>query len=257
MNDKLTSRVAVVTGASRGLGRAICLELAARGALVVVNHRPRSQELAEETLDLVRRAGGRAVRHAADVGDPAAVQAMMQDIAREYKSIDILVNNAGITRDDYFIMMRPTSWDEVMRVNLGGTFHCTKAVARGMCARGRGVVINIGSGAAVVAMPGQTNYSASKAALLGFTRCIARELAPKGVRVLTLAPGFFKTHMTEALDAKFVEETYRRTPLGRWGEPEELAKLVGFFASDEAAHITGQTIPIDGGRGCTETDYGL
>jgi 3-oxoacyl-[acyl-carrier protein] reductase len=256
MSATLKERVAVVTGGSRGLGRAICVDLAARGAFVVINCKVH-RDLAEQTLSQIKEAGGNGRIYPADVTDPTAVQRMIQDVTREFRRVDILVNNAGVTRDEYFIMMRAGSWDDLVQVHLNATYHCSKAVIRGMCARNSGVIVNIGSGAALVPMPGQVNYSATKAGLLGFTKSLAREVASKGVRVVSLAPGFFRTDMTESLDEAFRADTYRRTPLGRWGEPHELASLVGFLVSDDAAYITGQTIPVDGGRGAVESDYGF
>jgi 3-oxoacyl-[acyl-carrier protein] reductase len=182
---------------------------------------------------------------------------MFKEIFRDYKKVDILVNNAGITRDDYFLTMRLQGWSEVMDTNLHSVFSCCKAVVRNMCAMRRGVIINVTSGAALGACPGQVNYSAAKAALLGFSRSLAREVADKGVRVVNVAPGFFKTDMTQALDARIVEETTRVTPLGRWGFPEELASAVAFLAGDDAAYITGQTIIVDGGRGAVESEFGF
>jgi 3-oxoacyl-[acyl-carrier protein] reductase len=254
----LEQRVAVVTGGSRGLGRAIAVELGGRGAFVVVNYRTeRNAGEAAKTVDLVREAGGDGEVIQADVSKPEQVQAMFKAVFAAHKRVDMLINNAGITRDEFFVMMRPQSWFDLIDVHLNGVFHCTKAVIRNMCAARRGVIINIGSGSALVPMPGQVNYSASKAGLLGLSRSLAREVADKNVRVLHLAPGFFKTDMTETLDPAFIAETYRVTPLGRWGEPEELASLVGFLASDDASYITGQTILVDGGRGAIESEYGF
>jgi 3-oxoacyl-[acyl-carrier protein] reductase len=254
----LEQRVAVVTGASRGLGRAIAVELGGRGASLVINYRmDRNAGEAEKTLELVQAAGGRGQIIQADVTKPDQVQAMFQAVFAAHKRVDILVNNAGITRDGYFLMMPPQSWSDLIDIHLNAVFSCTKAVIRSMCASRHGVILNIGSGSALVAMPGQVNYSASKAGLLGFSRSLAREVADKNVRVLHVAPGFFKTDMTVALDPAFVAETYRATPLGRWGTPEELAAVVGFLASDDASYITGQSILVDGGRGAVESDFGF
>jgi 3-oxoacyl-[acyl-carrier protein] reductase len=256
MKMTLKGRIAVVTGGSRGLGRAISLELAQRGAFVVVNYK-RNQCGAEETLERLRDHAGDGCIYRADITKADQVDKMFEQVYAEYGSVDILVNNAGITRDTFFLMMHRKNWDAVLDIHLNGTFLCTKAVIRSMCASARGVIINIGSGAALVPMPGQVNYSASKAGLIGFTRSLAREVADKGVRVMHIAPGFFETDMTELLDADFIAETFRLTPLGRWGKPEEVAKVVGFIASDDAASITGQTITLDGGRGAIERDFGF
>ncbi len=155
------------------------------------------------------------------------------------------------------MMMRPESWTALMEVHLDAVYYCSKAVIRWMCAAKRGVIVNIGSGSALVAMPGQVNYSATKAGLLGFTRSLAREVADKQVRVLHVAPGFFKSDMTETLSRAFIDETYQATPLGRWGLPEELSSVVAYLVSDDAAYITGQTVVVDGGRGAMEADIGF
>ena len=256
MEDHLKDRIAVVTGASRGLGSATALELASCGAFVYINYL-RHEKQAKETLDLIREHGGNGALVRADVTKPEEVQQMFQQIYKQSGRVDILVNNAGATRDAYFVMMRQQSWDELIAIHLHASFYCAKAVVRRMCAARRGVIINIGSGSSLVPMPGQVNYSATKAGLLGFSRSLAREVAAQGVRVVHVAPGFFKTDMTELLDPEFRAETYRRTPMGRWGLPEELANVISFLASDDAAYITGQTIPVDGGRGAIEAEYGF
>jgi 3-oxoacyl-[acyl-carrier protein] reductase len=256
MERDLENRVAVVTGGSRGLGRAIALELARRGAFVTVNYNRNGKE-AENTLAAIQADGGNGKAYQTDISKPDQVQAMFKEIFRDHKKVDILVNNAGITRDDYFLTMRPQGWSEVIDTNLHAVFNTCKAVIRNMCAARRGVIINVTSGAALGACPGQVNYSAAKAALLGFSRSLAREVADKGVRVVNVAPGFFKTDMTQALDERIVEETTRVTPLGRWGFPEELASAIAFLACDDAAYVTGQTIIVDGGRGAVESDFGF
>ena len=251
-------RVAVVTGASRGLGRSMAIDLGSRGATVVCNYvSDSSTPLAEETLRMVREVGGDGMIYQTDVSDNAAVQKMFMTIFKTYKRVDFLINNAGLTRDEYFMVMRADSWKRLMEVHLDAIYYCTKAVIRQMCAAKKGVIVNIGSGSAVVAMPGQVNYSATKAGLFGFTRSLAREVADKGVRVMHLAPGFFKSEMSDVLTAEFIKETFRVTPLGRWGLPEELAKLVSFVCSDDAAYLNGQTITIDGGRNAVEPDVGF
>ena len=254
----LQDRVAVVTGSSRGLGRVMAEELAARGAKVVINYvSNKSTPLAEEVLERVRELGSDGQVIQADVSDPIQVQKMFMKVFKDYKRCDILINNAGLTRDDYFLMMRAESWDKLMDVHLDAVYHCSKAVIRQMCAAKRGVIVNIGSGSALVAMPGQVNYSATKAGLMGFTRSLAREVADKGVRVLHVAPGFFKSYMTDTLSPEFVSETFRMTPLQRWGHAEELARTVAYLVSDAAAYMTGQSIVIDGGRGAVEADLGF
>jgi 3-oxoacyl-[acyl-carrier protein] reductase len=256
MEQVLSGRTAVVTGASRGLGRAIAVDLASRGAFVAANYLRDENEIAN-TISLIEAAGGRGKAYQADVRRADEVDSMFKKIYSDQANIDILINNAGATRDEYFLMMRTQSWHDLMDVHLNAVFHCTKAVIRRMCATRRGVVVNVGSGSALVAMPGQVNYSASKAGLLGFSRSLAREVAPKGVRVLHLAPGFFETDMTATLDPSFIRQTEQITPLGRWGSPPELAEAVSYLVSDDCSFITGQTIVLDGGRGATEIEFGF
>ncbi len=256
MTSALIDQVAVVTGGSRGLGRAMVLELGRRGAHVVVNYR-RNEKEGHHTLEQLQAAGGQGSLYQADVTDPKQVQQMFQEVFKQHRRLDILINNAGITRDAYFLMMSANDWRDVLDVDLNGVFHCSKAAVRIMAGQRRGVIINISSGAGLVAMPGQINYSAAKAGLLGFSRSLAREVAGKGVRVMNIAPGFFKTEMAETLSKDFIAETYRLTPLGRWGTAEELAALVGFLASDDARCFSGQTITIDGGRGAIDAEFGL
>jgi 3-oxoacyl-[acyl-carrier protein] reductase len=259
MDYRLDSRVAVVTGASRGLGRAVAVELSRHGAFVVVNDlsdKPPHRE-SRSTVDLIKSEGGQARFCLADVTKLEQVQEMFRTIYEEQRRVDILINNAGISRSELFLTMRPESWYSMMALHLDAVFYCCKAVIRHMCTARQGVIINIGSGAAFVPLTGEVNYSASKAGLLGLTRSLAREVANKGVRALHVAPGYFKTEMTEMLSPALMEEIQRLTPLGRWGYPEELAGLIGLLASDDAGFITGQTIIIDGGRNAVEPDYGL
>jgi 3-oxoacyl-[acyl-carrier protein] reductase len=233
----------------------MAIELGRQGAFTIINY-VREESGAQETLNQVVAAGGSGAIAMADVRKPEEVQAMFQHIFKTYKKVDVLINNAGITRDEYFLMMRPQSWLELVDVHLNGVFYCSKAVIRNMCAAKRGVIMNIGSGSALVAMPGQVNYSATKAGLLGFSRSLAREVADKGVRVLHVAPGFFESDMTAALDPKFVKETFEVTPLGRWGSGAELASVVAFLASDDCSFFTGHSIIVDGGRGAVESEFG-
>jgi 3-oxoacyl-[acyl-carrier protein] reductase len=248
--------VALVTGASRGLGRAIAVELAGRGQHVIVNYK-RNRSEAEETLSQIAERGGAATLLQADVSQPDQVQAMFQVVFKAHRRLDILVNNAGITRDEYFLTMRQQSWDDVIANDLGAVLYCCKMAVGLMAGVRRGAIVNIGSSSALSARPGQVNYGTAKSALLGFSRTLARELAGKGVRVLVVAPGFTATPMTEALPREVVRETLARIPLRRWGVSEEIARAVAFFASDAARCYSGQTIVIDGGRTALEQEYGL
>lgn len=252
---QLFGKVAIITGASRGIGKSTALTLGAMGANVIVNYQREKSE-AEKVCKEIEAIGGTASAIQADVTNLEQVQSMVMQVYKRYKSIDILINNAGITRDNYFIMMTNQEWDDVINVNLHGVFNTMKSVSRIMSGKKNGVIINVGSGAAFVAMPGQTNYSAAKAALLGLTRSAARELATKGVRVINVAPGFFNTDMTKTLSPKFIDETFEVTPLGRWGEPKEISQLISFLSTEAASGFSGHTIVIDGGRGAWEREFG-
>ncbi|MBL8259891.1 MAG: 3-oxoacyl-ACP reductase FabG [Candidatus Competibacteraceae bacterium] len=250
----LDQRIALVTGGSRGLGRAVALELARRGAWVAINYRRRERE-ARETLAQLRAEGGQGAAYRADVTDPDQVRRMFETVFDRHRRLDILVNNAGIIRDAYFLLMSARDWRDVLEVDLNGPFHCSKEAVRIMAGRGGGVIVNIGSG--LVAQPGQVNHSAAKAGMAGFSRALAREVAPRGIRVMHVAPGFFKTEMSETLSRDSIEASYQLTPLERWGLPEELAALVAFLASDDARCFSGQSIAIDGGRSAVEAEFGL
>jgi 3-oxoacyl-[acyl-carrier protein] reductase len=248
-------KVALITGGSRGIGRAITRELGRQGYAVGINYQAREAD-ALELRDTLIREGIVAEAFAADVSDYAQVQAMCQQVAKTLGPIEVLVNNAGVTRDGLLMMMPQKNWQRVLEVNLNGVFNCSKVVARQMCARKRGVIINIGSGSGLSPRAGQTNYSATKSALIGFTRSLARETASYGVRALVVAPGFTRTELAEMVDSAAVTESLRMIPLGRWGLPEEIASVIGYMISDDAAYITGVTIVVDGGRAASEQDFG-
>ena len=236
MLDRLTGKVAVVTGASRGIGRAIALELASRGAAVVINYNG-SEERAQEVKTEIESAGGTAQIMQCDVADAASCDEMFQTIIKEFGRIDILVNNAGITRDGLLMKMAEEDFDAVIDTNLKGTFHCIRAVSRQMLRQRSGVLGNAG----------QANYSASKAGVIGLTKSAARELASRGITVNAIAPGFINTEMTEVLSEKVKEGATAQIPLGKFGETEDIANAAAFLASDEARYITGQTLHVDGG----------
>lgn len=241
----LEGKIAVVTGASRGIGKAVALELARRGADLVLA--ARHPEPAEEVAAAVREAGRRALVLALDVSDLAAVQEAAARIAADLGRVSILVNNAGITRDQLLLRMKPEDWNAVLRINLDGTFHCTKVFTKDMMRARWGRVVNVSSVVGTMGNVGQANYAASKAAVHGFTRSVARELAGRNITVNAVAPGYIRTAMTEGLDEKTREALLRSIPLGRLGLPEDVATVAGFLAGSGAAYITGQVIHVDGG----------
>lgn len=242
----LADRVAIVTGASRGIGRAIAIELAARGASVVVNFNS-SPAAADEAVGLIQAAGGRAIAVQANVADAAAVEDLFKKSIEAFGKVDILVNNAGTTRDNLIIRMKPEDFDAVIDTNLKSAWLCCKAAIGVMMRKRYGRIINISSVSGVVGQAGQTNYSASKAGLLGLTKALAREYANRGITVNAVAPGFVLTDLTKDLAEDLVKQLNSVIPLGRWGTPEEIAKATAFLASDDAAYITGQVLNVDGG----------
>ena len=243
----LTGKVAVVTGASRGLGRAIAEELAANGAKVVVNYNA-SAEAAAAVVAAIEADGGAATAVQPDVSQLSEAQALMKTAVETYGHIDILVNNAGTTRDMLLPMMKEDDWDVVLDTNLKSVFNCCKAVSRPMIRRKQGGrIINISSVVGIIGQGGQTNYAASKAGVIGFTKALAKELGSRQITVNAIAPGFFPTALTEDLPEKMVSQMMALIPLGRWGKLPEVAYLAAFLASDRANYITGQVINVDGG----------
>lgn len=240
----LTDKVAVVTGASRGIGRATVLALAAEGAKVVVNY-SRSSQAAEEVVTEIEKMGGEAIALQADVSKADEVDAFFKAILEKWGRIDVLVNNAGITRDTLLMRMKQDDWQAVLDLNLTGVFLCIKAVTKTMLKQRAGRIINIASVSGLMGNPGQANYSAAKAGVIGLTKTVAKEMSSRGVTVNAVAPGFIATDMTDDLKA---DDILKYIPLGRFGQVDEVAGLIRFLAADPAAaYITGQTMNVDGG----------
>ncbi len=239
----LENRVAIVTGGGRGIGRAICHELARRGAAVVVNDKSGEGVVCSEIND----AGGKASCFQADVSDFAQAQNLIKFTIDTFGDLHILVNNAGITRDGLILTMSEDDWDLVLRVNLKGTFNCSKAAVKHMIRKRYGRVVSIASVAGQMGNAGQVNYASSKAGIIGFTKSLARELASRNVTANAIAPGFVDTDILKAMSPETLEAAVKMVPLGRKGKPEEIAYAVAFLASDQAAYITGQVLGVDGG----------
>ena len=243
-NKSLLGKVALVTGASRGIGKSIALTLGKLGAEVIINYSS-SDDKAEEVVQLIKGNKGKAHKMKFDVSDEESVNKSINKITQEIGSINILVNNAGITRDGLLMRMKSSQWDEVLDTNLKGVFLCTKYVSKFMMKERSGKIINITSIVGLIGNPGQANYSAAKAGVIGFTKTCAKEFATRGIHVNAIAPGFIETEMTEKLNT---EEILKVIPLGKLGSTNQISDLVGFLVSSEAGdYITGQTISIDGG----------
>lgn len=242
----LSGRVAIVTGGSRGIGRATAERLAASRATVVVNYRGNAAA-AEATVAAITAAGGKALAVQGDVSQPADVEQLVKTTLEQFGRIDILVNNAGITRDNLLLRMKESDFDEVIATNLRGVFLCTRAVLRPMTKQRFGRIINITSVIGLIGNAGQANYAAAKAGIIGFTKSTAREMASRGITVNAIAPGFIETEMTDALNEETRKAILATIPLGRFGQPAEVAGLICFLASDAGAYISGQTLTIDGG----------
>ena len=242
----LTGKNALVTGAGRGIGKAIALELAAKGAFVIVNYNG-SKEAAEQTVAEIKVAGGDAVAYQCSVSDYEACGAMITALIKEYTHIDILVNNAGITRDGLLMKMSEEDFDAVINTNLKGCFNTIRHMSRYFLKQRAGKIINISSVSGILGNAGQANYSASKAGVIGLTKAVARELASRGINVNAVAPGFVETDMTDALSDSVKENLKSQIPLGKIGHPQDIAKAVAFLASPDANYITGQVLSVDGG----------
>jgi 3-oxoacyl-[acyl-carrier protein] reductase len=242
----LSGKTAVVTGGSRGIGRAIALRLATQGADVCISYKGNTAA-AEKTVADIEALGRKSFAVQADSADPDSAKELISTALAQLGHIDILVNNAGITRDDLIMRMKPEDWNDVIATNLSGTFWAIKATTRPMMKARRGRIINITSVSGQAGQMGQANYSSAKAGIIGLTKATARELASRGITCNAVAPGFVLTELTQDLDEKLLDAIKAQTPLGRFASPEEIADAVAFLASDEAAYITGQVLAVDGG----------
>ena len=242
----LDGKTALVTGASRGIGRAIAIKLASEGASVAINYAGNAKA-AEEVKSIIEAAGGKAVLVQADVSSAESVEAMIKEVVEAFGGIDILVNNAGITRDGLLMRMKEEDWDAVINTNLKGVFYCTKAVSKLMMKKRAGRIVNMASVVGLTGNAGQANYAAAKAGVIGFSKTMAKELASRGITVNMVAPGYIDTDMTAVLSESVRETMVSGIPLGRAGTPEDVANAVLFLVSDDASYITGQVINVDGG----------
>lgn len=244
----LEGKIALVTGASKGIGRAIALALAENGATVMINYNG-SEEAARQTVDEIKEKGGEAVLLKGNISDSTDVDNMFAFIIKEYKRLDILVNNAGITRDNLILKMSNEEFDQVIDTNLKGVFYCLKQASRVMLKQRYGKIVNISSISGIHGNPGQVNYSAAKAGVIGMTKTLARELASRSINVNAVAPGYINTDMTVNLKEEIKAKAIETIPLKRFGEGSDIAEAVVFLASDKASYITGQVLSVDGGMG--------
>jgi 3-oxoacyl-[acyl-carrier protein] reductase len=242
---ELEGKVSLVTGASRGIGRAIALKLSSLGSKVVINDI--AKDTAEKVVQEINGQGGEAFAVEANVSDGGAVKAMMEEITGRWEKIDILVNNAGINRDTLLLKMPDEAWDSVINTNLRGTYLCTKFALRSMMRQRWGRIISLASIAGIMGNVGQANYSASKAGIIAFTKTVAKEVGSLNINVNAVAPGFIVSEMTSRIPEDIQETMLKMTPLRRYGQPEEVAEVVAFLASEHSSYINGQVIPIDGG----------
>jgi len=243
----LDEKVAIVTGGSSGIGRAIAKDLAVNGAKVIVNYNSNAIA-ADEVVEAITKSGGTAVAIQADVSDFTAAGGLIKSTLDTFGQIDILVNNAGTTKDTLLLSMKESQWDIVLDTNLKSVFNCSKAAVRPMLRRKKGGrIINISSVSGIVGQPGQANYAASKAGIIGFSKSLAKELGSRAITVNVVAPGFVLTNLTADLPEELVQQTMDFIPLGRWGDADEIANVVTFLASSKASYITGEVIQVDGG----------
>jgi 3-oxoacyl-[acyl-carrier protein] reductase len=241
-----SGRVGIVTGGGRGIGRAVAAQLAEEGANLAISYRS-NDEAAEETAERVREAGVKCELFKGDVSSPGDVEALFEGVSEAFGRVDILVNNAGITRDNLMMRMKEEEFDEVLRTNLKGTYLCMRAALRPMIRARWGRIVNVSSVVGLVGNAGQANYAASKAGIIGFTKSVAREVAQRGVTANAVAPGYVETELTGGLPENVKDQIRGQVPMGRFGEPEEVAEVVAFLAGEAAGYLTGQTIAVDGG----------
>lgn len=245
MNE--SERVVAITGGSMGIGRAVALKFAPEKGKIIIVHYDPDDSASQETLDLLARQGAEAKSHRVDVSNYSDVETLFKDIIDQFGRVDVLINNAGIARDALLMRMTEEVWDTVLKVNLKSVFNCTQAVIRSMIKLKKGRIVNISSVVGQIGNPGQANYAASKAGIMGFTKSIAREVAGRGITVNAVAPGYIKTDMTESLPEKVRDAFLEQIPLRRIGEPNDVAEAVHWLCSEAAGYITGQVIHVSGG----------
>ncbi len=241
------SRVVLITGGSRGIGRSTALRFCEEKAKIIIVHYDPDESAAQETLEMIEKQGGHAESYKVDVSSREQVDELFSKVLGDYGRVDVLINNAGITRDTLLMRMSEKDWDAVIQINLKSVFNCTQAVIRSMIKQRSGWIVNISSVVGQIGNVGQANYAASKAGIMGFTKTVAREVAVRGIKVNAVAPGFINTEMTASLPEKVKEKFLEQIPLGRMGEPEEVAEVVYWLCSKGASYLTGQIIHVNGG----------